>query len=43
LGRSYKPSTTFTGIFAYDGNKLIETMSSGGAVVARYTQTQNID
>jgi RHS repeat-associated protein len=41
--RVYKSSPNFTGIFAYDGYNLIETMSSSGAVVARYTQTQNID
>jgi RHS repeat-associated protein len=41
--RIYKSSPTFTGIFAYDGTNLIETMSSSGTVLARYTHTQNID
>ncbi len=41
--RVYKSSPNFTGIFAYDGYNLIETMNSSGALLARYTQTQNID
>ncbi|MFZ3265601.1 MAG: IPT/TIG domain-containing protein [Terriglobales bacterium] len=41
--RIYKSSPNFTGVFAYDDDNLIETMSPSGAVVARYTQTQNID
>jgi RHS repeat-associated protein len=41
--RIYKSSPTFTGIFAYDGASLIETVSSTGAVVARYTQGPRID
>jgi RHS repeat-associated protein len=41
--RIYKSSPNFTGIFAYDGFNLIMTMNSGGAVVSRYTFTQNID
>ncbi len=41
--RVYKSSSSFTGIFVYDGDNLIETMTSSGAMVARYTQTQNID
>ncbi len=44
LGRRIeKVSPTFTSIFAYDGDNLVETVNSSGAVVARYTQTQNID
>lgn len=30
-------------MFAYDGDNLIEEANSSGGVVARYTQTQNID
>jgi RHS repeat-associated protein len=30
-------------VYAYDGDNLIEETNSGGAVVARYSQTQNID
>jgi RHS repeat-associated protein len=41
--RIYKSSANFTGMFAYDGYNLIETMSSSGALVTRYTQTLNID
>jgi RHS repeat-associated protein len=41
--RIYKSSPSFTGIFAYDGFNLIQTMNSGGTVVSRYTLTQNID
>jgi RHS repeat-associated protein len=41
--RIYKSSPNFTGIFAYDGFNLIQTMNSGGTVVSRYTLTQNID
>jgi RHS repeat-associated protein len=41
--RTEKVSPTFTSIFAYDGDNLVETTNSSGAVVARYTQTQNID
>ncbi|MGA2335720.1 MAG: RHS repeat-associated core domain-containing protein [Terriglobales bacterium] len=41
--RVYKSSPTFTGIFAYDGYNLIETMTSAGSILARYTLTQNID
>ena len=36
-------SPTFTSIFAYDGDNLIETVNSSGAVVSRYAQGQNID
>jgi RHS repeat-associated protein len=44
LGRRiYKSSSTGTSIFAYDNDNLIEETSSGGAVIARYSQTQNID
>jgi RHS repeat-associated protein len=44
LGRRIeKVSPTFTSIFAYDGDNLIETTNSIGTVVARYAQTQSID
>ena len=41
--RVYKSSSAGTSIFAYDGDNLIEEMNASGAVVARYTQGQNID
>jgi len=41
--RIYKNSPSFSGTFAYDGYNLIETMTSAGAILARYTVTQNID
>src|SRR5262249_12834529 len=41
--RIEKVSPTFTSIFAYDGNNLVETVSSTGGVVSRYSQTENID
>ncbi len=41
--RIYKSSSSGTSIYAYDGDNLIEETNSGGAVVARYEQTQNID
>jgi RHS repeat-associated protein len=41
--RIYKSSPNFTGIFAYDGDDLIETVNSSGGLVARYTRTKNID
>jgi RHS repeat-associated protein len=41
--RIYKSAPNFTGIFAYDGDNLVETVNSSGTVLARYTQTQNID
>src|ERR1700690_3822082 len=41
--RIEKVSPTFTSIFAYDGDSLIETTNSSGAVVARYSQEFNID
>jgi len=41
--RIKKSSTATTSIFAYDGDNLIEETNSSGSVVARYTQTQNID
>jgi RHS repeat-associated protein len=44
LGRRIeKVSPTFTSIFGYDGDNLIEETNASGGVVARYTQTQNID
>jgi RHS repeat-associated protein len=41
--RIYKSSSAGTSIFAYDGDNLGEEMNASGAVVARYTQGQNID
>ena len=41
--RIYKSSPTFTGIFAYDGPNLIETLNASGTEIAGYTQTQKID
>ncbi len=41
--RIKKSSTAATSVFAYDGDNLIEETNSSGSVVARYTQTQNID
>ena len=41
--RIYKSSPTFTGIFAYDGANLIETMNSLGSEIASYTQDTVID
>ncbi len=41
--RIEKSSSATTSIFAYDGDNLIEEANSSGAVVSRYTQTQNID
>ena len=41
--RIYKSSPSFTGIFAYDGDNLIETTNASGGEVASYTQTQKID
>jgi RHS repeat-associated protein len=41
--RIKKVSSAGTSIFAYDSKNLIEETNGTGAVVARYTQTQNID
>ena len=41
--RIEKISPTFTSIFAYDGDNLVETANSSGAAVARYTQGLSID
>jgi RHS repeat-associated protein len=41
--RIYKSSSSGTSIFAYDGDNLVEETNTSGTVVARYTQTQNID
>jgi hypothetical protein len=41
--RTYKSSSSGTSVFAYDGDDMVEETNSSGAVVARYTQTQNID
>jgi RHS repeat-associated protein len=44
LGRRIeKSSSGATSIFAYEGDNLIEEANSSGAVVARYSQTGNID
>ena len=37
------PLPAGTSIYAYDGDNLIEETNGSGAVVARYTQTNNID
>ena len=42
--RIYKSlSTGGTSVFAYDGDNMIEETNSSGTVVARYSQTENID
>jgi RHS repeat-associated protein len=41
--RIEKISPTTTSIFVYDGPNLIETVNSTGGIVARYSQTQNVD
>ncbi|MGB2591884.1 MAG: hypothetical protein WAJ96_14620 [Candidatus Acidiferrum sp.] len=41
--RIYKSSSAGTSIFAYDGERLLEETNTGGAVVARYAQGENID
>ena len=41
--RIEKSSSTTTSVFAYDGDNLIEETNSSGTVVARYSQTDNID
>ncbi len=41
--RIYKSSSSGTSIYAYDGDNLAEETNSSGAVVARYSQTLNID
>lgn len=41
--RIYKSSPTWTGIFAYDGVSLIETINSSGSEAASYTQGPLID
>ena len=41
--RIYKSSSSGTSIYAYDGDNLIGETNSSGGVVARYSQTQNID
>lgn len=41
--RTYKSSSSATSIFADDGDNLVEETNAAGAVVARYSQTQNID
>jgi RHS repeat-associated protein len=41
--RTYKSSSAGTSIYAYDNDNLIEETNGAGAVVARYTQTENVD
>jgi YD repeat-containing protein len=41
--RIEKITPSVTSIYAYDGDNLIEETDSNGAVVARYTDRQNID
>jgi len=41
--RIYKSSSSGTSVYAYDADNLIEETNASGAVVARYSQTQNID
>jgi len=41
--RIYKSSSSGTSVYAYDGDNLVEETNATGAVVARYSQTQNID
>ncbi len=41
--RIYKSSSAGTSVFGYDGDNLVEETNAAGAVVARYSQTQNID
>jgi RHS repeat-associated protein len=41
--RIEKISPTATSVFVYDGNSLVQTVNSTGALAARYAQTQNID
>jgi RHS repeat-associated protein len=41
--RIYKSSSSTTSIYAYDDYNLIEETNASGAVVARYSQTENID
>jgi RHS repeat-associated protein len=41
--RIEKVSPNATSIFAYDADNLIETVNGSGSLVARYTQTQNVD
>jgi len=42
-GRIEKQSPSFTSIFIYDGDNLLETLNASGSEVASYTQTQKID
>jgi RHS repeat-associated protein len=41
--RIYKSSSSGTSVYAYDGDNLVEETNSSGTVVARYTQTRNVD
>ena len=41
--RIYKQSPSFTSVFVYDGDNLLETLNASGSELAGYTQTQNID
>jgi RHS repeat-associated protein len=41
--RIYKSSSSSASVFAYDGDNLVEETNVAGVVVARYSQTGNID
>jgi RHS repeat-associated protein len=41
--RIYKSSSSSTSVYAYDGDNLVEETNASGGVVARYSQTQNVD
>ncbi len=41
--RIYKASASGTSIYVYDGPDLIEELNTSGAVIARYSQSLNID
>ena len=41
--RIYKQSPSFTSIFVYDGDNLLETLNATGSELASYTQTQKTD
>jgi len=41
--RTEKSASAATSVFAYDGDNLIEETNASGTVVARYSQSQNID
>jgi len=41
--RIYKSSASGVSIYVYDGDNLVEETNASGAVVARYSQTENLD